>query len=197
MTMDRNKKIGVFVVILWTVSFLALSGDLWAETDTTLLGKHRYGLAAIYGNTYQPENDIGFVLLNGFVLFDNERLWGTWVPERLRLKAEGNLGSTITPDRKLMASVNLLGLFYLTDSSFKTFRPYIEGGIGAIYTDFQVRGEGLRVNFDPLFGVGTEIKTASGAAYLITLRIQHFSNGSIDHDNVGVDSLTLVLGKFF
>ncbi len=195
--MNRNKKIGVVAVILWMGLFPALSGDLWADIDTTHGGKHRYGLAAIFGNTYQPENDIGFVLLNGFFLIDNERLFGTWVPERLRLKAEGNLGSTITPDRRLMASINLLALFYLTDSSFKTFRPYIEGGIGAIYTDFQVKGEGLRVNFDPLFGMGTEIKTASGAFYLVSLRIQHFSNGSLNHDNVGLDSLALVLGKFF
>ena len=55
----------------------------------------------------------------------------------------------------------------------------------------------MRFNFDPLFGVGSEIKTASGAVYLITLRIQHFSNGSLNHENVGLNSLSLVVGKFF
>lgn len=195
--MDRNKiQLGIYAVVALLVTLLAQAGDLWAGTDSVEKGKNRYGLSVVSGNTYQPENDIGFVLLNGFLLFDHERLGGL-VPERLRLKVEINLGSTITPYKKLMASANILALFYLKGLPFKTFRPFVEAGTGVIYTDFQVRGEGLRFNFDPLFGIGTEIKTAAGSTYLISFRIQHVSNGSLNHDNVGVDSLSLVVGRFF
>ena len=182
---------------MWIVFFTLQAGDLEAQTDFSPVRKNRFGLSAAIGNTYNPVNDIGFLLLNGFFLFDRERLCGYRIPECLRLKVEGNLGSTITPYKKLMASTNLLVLIYFTESSLKTFRPYVEGGIGAIYTDFQVEGEGLRFNFEPLFGIGTEIKTASGAVYLISSRIQHFSNGSLNRNNVGVDSLCLLFGKIF
>ena len=195
--MERHKrKLGFYIATLWIIFFTLPAGDLWAQTDSNPGGKNRYGLSSIIGSTYSPQNDITFVLLNGFVLFDHTKLWAR-MPEWLRLKAEGNLGSTLTPYRRLTGSANLMVLFYLADSSAKTFRPYVEGGIGAIYTDFQVKGEGSRINFDPFFSVGTEFKTASGAGYLIAFRIQHLSNGSLNHENVGVDSLSLVLGKFF
>lgn len=196
--MDRKKRqSGFYVVISFLVLFIVHAGDLWAEDNSISERKNRYGLAALVGNTYDPVNDIGFALLNGFVLFDRERLCGYRIPEWLRLKVEGNLGSTITPYKKLMASADVLALFYLKSLPFKIFRPYVEGGVGVIYTDFQLKGQGLRFNFDPLFGIGTEIKTASGAVYLLTFRIQHFSNGSLNHDNEGVNSLSLVVGKFF
>ena len=194
---SHRRALRFYAAVLWIVFFTLQAGDLGAQTDFSPVRKNRFGLSAAIGNTYNPVNDIGFLLLNGFVLFDRERLCGYRIPECLRLKVEGNIGSTITPYKKIMASTNLLVLIYFTESSLKTFRPYVEGGIGAIYTDFQVEGEGLRFNFEPLFGIGTEIKTASGAVYLISSRIQHFSNGSLNRNNVGVDSLCLLFGKIF
>ena len=103
------------------------AGDLGAETDSTPLRKHRFGLSTVIGNTYDPVNDIAFVLLNGFVLLDRERLCGYRIPEWLRLKVEGNLGSTITPYKKLMASADVLALFYLKSLHFKTLPSLCRG----------------------------------------------------------------------
>ncbi len=193
----NKRQLGIYSAIALLVYLMAQTGDLWAQDHSISERKNRYGLAAQIGNTYDPVNDIGFVMLNGFVLFDRERLCGYSLPERLRLKVEGNFGSTITPYKKLMVSTDVLALFYLKSLPFKIFRPYVEAGVGVIYTDFQIKGQGLRFNFNPLFGIGTEIKTVSGAVYQITFRIQHFSNGSLNHDNEGVNSLSLVVGKFF
>jgi lipid A 3-O-deacylase len=196
--MERNRRqLRFYVATLGIVFIMLQAGDLGAQTDPTHGRKNRFGLSTVVGNTYDPVNDIAFVLLNGFALLDRERLCGYKIPEWFRLKVEGNLGSTITPYKKLMASADVLALFYLKSLCFNTLRLYAEGGAGVVYTDFQIKGQGLRFNFDPLFGIGSEIKTASGAVYLITLRIQHFSNGSLNHENAGLNSLSLVVGKFF
>ncbi len=196
--MESNRRhLRFYVATLWIVFFTLQAGDLGAQTDSTPVRKNRFGLSTVIGNTYEPVNDIGFVLFNWFALLDRERLCGYRIPERLRLKVEANLGSTITPYKKLMASADVLALFYLKSFCFNTLRLYAEGGAGVVYTDFQIKGQGLRFNFDPLFGIGSEIKTDSGAVYLITFRIQHFSNGSLNHENAGLNSLSLAVGKFF
>ena len=83
----------------------------------------RYGMTVTGGNSYTPENDISFVLLSGFALFDYGRLWGLRAPDALRFKVEGSLGATTRPDQKLMTSTNIFALYYLNGLASGTFRP--------------------------------------------------------------------------
>jgi lipid A 3-O-deacylase len=157
----------------------------------------RYGMTIVTGNSYDPRNDITFVQISGFALFDNEKIFPYKAPEGLRFKIEGNLGSMTRPEKRLIVSANIISLFYINVLATKTFKPYVEGGIGGIYTDYEFEGQGTRFNFNPQLGVGAEISTASGKSFLMSLRLYHISNAGLTKDNRGFNAVTLHVGRFF
>ena len=189
--------------IITSVIFLILSAVLLTagrsygeETKTNMIDK-RYGLGIILGKSYDPTGDIDFYMLSGSVLFDYERIWRHRAPEPLRFKVEYNVGAARDKKMRLMTSLNMFALYYLDFFNGDIVKPYVEGGIGIIYTDFQVRGQGLKINFNPQMGIGAEFNRSSKGAYFLSLRLHHISNGGIDDDNRGVNSALLLLGRFF
>ena len=157
----------------------------------------RYGMAAVLGNTFDPDEDINFVQLSGFVMWDYDKVWHHWAPEPLRFKVEGTAGVTISPKTRGMVSVGMMALYYLEFISSPRLNPYIEGGIGVIYTDFQVEGQGLRFNFYTPIGIGTEFKADSGPPYFGAVRLMHISNAGLHEDNRGMNSVLILIGRFF
>lgn len=157
----------------------------------------RYGMALNLGKTFDPVKNIRFVQLTGFAMWDYDKVWHHWAPEPLRFKVEATAGVTTSPKIRTMASVGMLALYYLDFFPGSHFLPFAEGGIGVIYTDFRVKGQGLRFNFNPQIGIGTEYQNDRGPSYFATLRLSHISNGGLDHKNRGVNSLVLMLGRFF
>lgn len=157
----------------------------------------RYALALTIGNTYDPSNDIAFGMVTGFALYDYDKIWPHAAPENLRFKVEFSMGSTLTPNTDFMASAGILALYYIHPLSKKGFRPYIEGGIGLIYTGFRFEGQGLHLNFNPQMGIGAEFKFGSKSTYFSSLRLSHLSNAGLDDHNRGVNSVVLHVGLFF
>lgn len=158
---------------------------------------NRYGLQVLIGNTYDPDDSIGFAMLSGFALLDYDKVWPHSAPEALRFKVEVSAGSTWTKKKEFMASAGIFALYYLDRLSTDLLKPYIEGGINAIYTDWRVEGQGSNVNFNPQAGVGTEFYLGSGPPFLAAVRLHHISNANLDDDNRGVNSVVLVIGRFF
>ena len=158
---------------------------------------NRYGLAMILGNTYDPSNNIDFYMLSGSVLYDYEKIWHHKAPDPLRFKVEYNIGIARDDKTRFMTSLNMFALYYLDLFDDDDIKPYVEGGIGIIYTDFQVKGQGLKINFNPQMGIGAEFKTESRDTYFLSFRLHHISNGGIDKENRGVNSVLLMLGRFF
>ncbi len=154
-------------------------------------------MSAVIGKAYRPDNNIDFFMLSGFVLFDYEKIWGHKAPPQLRFKVEGSIGTAHYKKMKIVTSVNMFALRYLDFLQTRTLKPYIEGGIGVIYTDFQIRGQGLRINFNPQLGIGTEIRTRSKDTLFISLRLHHISNGGLDDENRGINSVMGMVGYFF
>lgn len=153
-------------------------------------------MGIVSGNTYDPVNNLTFVQLSGFALLDYQKVWGHMAPRLLWFKVEASLGGTTKPDGKLVAAANMFAVYYLEGLFHKTLRPYAEGGIGLIYTDFQVAGQGLRLNFNPQVGIGTEFRAGSGTTLFTALRLHHISNGGLDRENRGVNSVILLFGSF-
>jgi len=157
----------------------------------------RYGMTVGFGNSQDPVRDIRFVLLSAFGLFDYGKVWKRDRPRELCFKVEGAAGGTVEPDRRAIVSLGMAVLYYLPPFAGPAFRPYAEAGIGIIYTDFQVKDQGLRINFNPQLGLGTEVVTEDFGNFLLALRMHHLSNAGLHHDNRGVNSLILQVGRYF
>lgn len=183
--------------VLLCLSFISCPKIVSADEMVARNIPDRYGIGMTCGNTYAPGNDISFALMTGFVLFDYEKIWGHKAPQDLRFKVEGNLGGAVRPDKRLMTSANIFALYYLGSLYSAIIRPYIEGGIGFIYTDFQVEGQGLRFNFNPQAGIGAEFAVNPGFTMFAAFRLHHISNAGLNHDNRGINSVTFTLGRLF
>lgn len=196
MSNEIKYRINAILLLMLLVSLLS-PNKISAEENKDEYAPTRYGLAFTTGNTYNPTDNIGFYMMSGFSLYDYEKVWKHKAPEPLRFKVEGNIGVANDSKTRLVASMNIFALHYLDLITNQTFRPYIEGGVGIIYTDFQVKGQGLRINFNPQLGLGTEIKLKPGSTFFFSLRLHHISNGGIDDENRGINSVMCMLGYLF
>jgi lipid A 3-O-deacylase len=157
----------------------------------------QYGLALDYGYAFDPSPNPTFVMATGFAIYDYGSVWHqSNCPNSLRFKVEGSIGSNVTPSSDLIASVNILAMKYPLGLKGKV-RPYGEAGIGVIYTQFRVEGQGLHFNFNPLLGLGLELPRQDGKNIFGAVRLHHISNGGLDHDNRGVNSVVLQVGRVF
>jgi lipid A 3-O-deacylase len=157
----------------------------------------QYGMSLEYGYTYDPGEDLSFLLARVFAIYDYGTVWHQDRPAALRFKVEAAAGSTLTPDSNLIVSLNMLALYYPGRLTGATLRPYLEGGIGGIYTEYRVKGQGLHYNFNPLLGVGCELPQTDGKNPFAAIRLHHVSNAGLNHHNRGVNSVELQVGRFF
>ncbi len=157
----------------------------------------RYGAGLTPGYTYDPNETIYWLQGSILAQYDYDKIWPHRAPDSLRFKVEGHFGLTVEPKAKVITSVNMMAQYYLDSLATGSWHPYIEAGIGLIYTDFQVEGQGLRFNFNPQMGIGTDYTCKRGIDWFMGLRFHHISNGGIDDDNRGLNSITLTLGRYF
>ncbi len=157
------------------------------------------GVSLNWGYTYDPSDDTCFSQVSIFRLYDYDRIWKHKAPERLRFKVEGSLGCAWWDhsDCRIIASVNIFAMLYLTDPLTNKIRPYVEAGIGGIYTDYRVSGQDYRINFNPQAGIGLEINTDSNRIWFSALRLHHLSNAGIGEINRGQNSVVLFIGQYF
>lgn len=183
----------LFIALLGLCTILAGPAPAAGETAVPT----RYGLAVLGGMAYDPDT-FGLSLVQGYALIDYERacFWQE-APDDLRLRVEGNVGLAGRQGQRAVASLNLLAFKYLDRFAAGNRRPYIEGGIGVIYTDFQVDGQGLRLNFNPQAGAGIEWARPDGHALQAGVRVHHLSNAGLHDDNRGINSLLFTVGWLY
>ena len=189
----RNYWLSLICILLIDISPL----DILAGEDNPDNVPNRYGLGMILGNTYDPNGKIGFAMLSGFALFDYDKIWHHAAPAPLRFKVEASIGSTWTKEKEFMASAGMLALYFLDRLAGNGVRPYVEAGIGGIYTQWKVEGQGSHLNFNPQMGIGAEISTGSGPPFFTAVRLHHISNANLKKDNRGVNSVVFTIGRFF
>jgi lipid A 3-O-deacylase len=196
--MDKNL-FGIKLFLPVTLAILLIPifcGVAWGEGAEEEEVPGRYGGALIYGNTYSPQDNIRWLQLSAFGMWEYAKVWHHPAPKLLRWKLEGTIGSSLTPPPRFMTSLGMLALYYLDFISTRYTRPYIEGGIGGIYTDFHVKGQGSRINFNPQAGIGTEIQVGSGLPWFTAARLHHVSNAGLNPHNKGMDSVIFMLGRY-
>ena len=186
-----------WLLVFYCLAIISFPQAILAGEDNPDDIPNRYGLSLNIGNTYDPSGDTGFVMLTGFALFDYDKIWPHAAPEALRFKVEVSAGSTWTKDKDFMASASIFALYYIDRFAKGSIRPYVEGGIGGIYTEWKVDGQGSHFNFNPQLGIGTEFSVGPVATYSAALRLHHISNAELKEDNRGVNSIVFAIGRFF
>lgn len=182
------------------ITFLLMIGypqtAMTGEDDANKISD-RFGLTTTIGYNYDPSEDIVFALISGFALYDYDKIWPHSAPKALRFKVEAGIGATLKNEKGLMASAGIFALYYLDRFAGRILRPYVEGGIGGIYTQWRVEGQGSRINLNPQLGIGTELCIGSEQALFAAVRLHHISNAGLGDDNRGINSIVFQLGRFF
>jgi lipid A 3-O-deacylase len=195
---QRKLTLAVFALGTWLcIGPCCASAEtgLWEKWSAALRGQAPHEQAmGLYAGTAYDWSDMQFLLASWQSLYDYETLWPHEAPDALGIRFEGNLGAangTEFSGARLMASGNVLVVYDLSPLGTPNFVPYVEAGVGLIYTDFQREGQGLRWNFNPVAGVGVRM----GSTFL-TLRAHHLSNSELDDENRGINSVVLGFGVY-
>lgn len=154
---------------------------------------HEKALGLYLGTAYDW-SDMQFALASCQAFYRYKAVGPDNAPDVLGVRFEGNLGTAVGTEfsgARLVASGNFLAVYDLPAYGTPRLVPYVEGGVGLIYTDFQRQDQGLRVNFNPVAGVGVRM----GSTFL-TLRLHHVSNGGLHKKNRGLNSIVLGLGVY-
>jgi len=148
-------------------------------------------------SSYDPNFNLSSALASVSAWYDHGILWDQVRSGSKVFKLEAVAGAMVRPDVRGVASVNMMSMYYPVFLENGRFRPYMEAGIGAIYTDYRVERQAYRFNFNPQLGIGSEVRQEGGSNLFVAMRLHHISNGSLNHDNQGVNSLLFQIGRFF
>jgi len=151
------------------------------------------------GNSYSPNGEVQWLDAAVTLLYDYDDVWPypRPAPDPLRFKLEGHINLAEVNGVCFSSAVNMLALWEWKQLQLLPVTPYFEAGIGVIYTDFRLRKQGLRWNFNPVFGFGFFKRDAADRRWFAALRFHHISNAGLDEDNRGVNSAFLQIGCFF
>ncbi len=175
------------------------SASLTGHLADLVLGRvpRDHGLGILYGQSYNHEDEVDFLQLNYQSIYEFRDVWRFEPPAETKFKFEYSAGSRLRVEPRFIGSWAMLVMWFPECLQTDLFSPYLEGGAGIIYTDFRADGQGLRWNFCPQGGVGTLIHAGDGAPWFISCRIHHISNSGLDRENGGVDSVLLLVGRYF
>lgn len=112
----------------------------------------------------------------------------------LQYVLEGWAGGTHSPYTSAFEiGVNPISLRLAYDQG-QQFVPYLQGGLGVMYTSLQGVRTGGPFEFDELFGVGIEAFVTKRFAITVEYRYRHMSNAGIYEDNRGLDTQFVLFG---
>ncbi|SDP48668.1 acyloxyacyl hydrolase [Desulforhopalus singaporensis] len=163
----------------------------------SLSSPEKTGVAISGGSSYDPEPTFDFLQMSLCAIYDYEDIMPHPAPDPLKFKFELNAGGTDHPDTRLLTSFNFYAVYYLYALSAPTMTPYIEGGAGIVYSDFQVEGQGLRLNFNPQAGIGCEWQPHPDHTLFTAFHAYHISNGGLNSDNRGINGVLVQFGYYF
>ncbi len=188
---DMFSHINIFFITICVIMLTQFPSMLQAASTTKM---EHIGIGINLGSSYDPDPTFGFAQITLSAIYDYETIMHHQAPEPLKFKFEGNLGFADYSGTRLLTSFNFYALYYLRSIQTSHFVPYIEGGAGIVYSDFQVEGQGLRINFNPQAGVGCEWKLRSGTTLFSAVHAYHISNGGLDSDNRGINGILFQMG---
>lgn len=120
--------------------------------------------------------------------------------EKLHIRPRGTLeciveplmNVIINPDTNTEVGCSLL-LKY-SDHITSRIAPYVEGGVGMVYTTQHTREQGTQYNFLSQVGLGLQFFLNKHVALTGGYRYRHLSNAGLDHPNRGINHHFALLG---
>lgn len=180
----------LLALLLLAVTAGTAGASAWSQPQ-------RLGLSLYEGMSYDPGNEIRFHLVSATALYDYGAIMGHRAPAALHFKVNASLGFAHRgSDDRGVAAAGIMARYDLARLGTASFLPYVEAGIGLIYTDFQVHDQGLRINFNPRFGAGCDFGGPQ-RPWFAAVHGHHLSNGHLAHHNRGINSVFVELGRYF
>jgi len=190
--------------ILLFLTVLTISEITSAQVGLPDPGPSRYGITGVWGKTVDPVTDIHFFQVTGLAMWDYDPIWRDWAPKSMKFKIEGSAGAAYKPETRMMISLGMVAHYELNPLSWARLTPYLEGGLGLVYTDFQVKdpeppyeSQGSRINFNPVIGIGLDFNRSPVDRYFASFRLSHISNADLNSENRGVNSIVFLVGRYF
>ncbi len=188
MMKERNLALGLVLGILmnWV-------SPVYAESPFRK-GMTEWGLNAGFGDNFHVGNnvaeDVEFYFLAPY--------WGKVFTERigpgtLEFVVEGFLGSA-RQDSEDRYAIGITPLIVYNFIDFGRMVPFLEAGIGVLYTDLDPEDFGSHFNFTPQAGIGLGYEIAHQTFLKFSYRIHHISNAFLDQDNASIDSNLFFVG---
>ncbi len=189
--------LGIGVIILLLGMPLLCGRAHTKEPERTIPAQKGFSISL--GHIYDPGLEDGqFFMATGLLLLSHKTIPPFPDSDAFRFKLEVSLGKGSDAAPGFMAAGNFLTLYYIDALAAKALRPYVEGGVGVIAVEEKWTGQGTRLNFNPLFGIGVEIATSCDQRrYFLSGRLFHVSNGGLNKDNRGLNAVVFSTGVFF
>lgn len=196
-------RIRVFGSFLLMLSLLGpVSAHAEEEAALPKWGLREWGINVAGG--VNPSNDIQYYALQpyvGFPLWESADRWlaernvtGRWIIEPWVALVDDQKGPYKTTSFEIGVSPLFARATFLADH---TFRPFIDGGLGILYTDLRGQDLSTRIQFSSQIGVGLEYELNPSLSLSLTARLRHISNAGLGSSNPGINTIYGMLGVTF
>jgi hypothetical protein len=174
---------------------------VWAESDTTLEEPHKWlreiSLVTGYGTASLEKKSADYEIIPVLPQFGfdiNPLLEKMNITPRgtLEFVTEPILNVVISPDANTELGFSLLIKY--SDKITSRIAPYIEGGLGVLYTTQHTHEQGTQYNFLSQVGAGLQFFLNDDYALTGGYRFRHMSNAGIDDDNSGINHHFVLVG---
>jgi opacity protein-like surface antigen len=191
----RNwRRWGLSCVVM--LGILSGSGLTYAEDVLPKAGTWELGLRTGYiWGTRKHAEMIPINLRIGYTVFKGQ--WGIIPAGAFEISAEPFVSVIHSVRPRNSGDIELgLGLpvfTYYFDTGTR-LAPYIEGGLGLLYTDLRGYSLGGHFSFMENIGVGASYFLSKNLAFNAMWRYRHISNANLYDDNAGLDSSVILAG---
>jgi len=133
---------------------------------------------------------IPFILRFGFDLTPLVRRINS--PSLMELEVEPFLSPVLGPETNVEGGCNLLLKYAYPLTS--RFLPYVESGLGLLYTTQHFEEQSTQLNSILQGGLGFHYFLRKNLSLNVGYRFRHFSNAGIRKPNTGIDTYTILIG---
>ncbi len=192
-----GKSAGAVCVLLFMLFFFMVVPVGAAVIDTS---KDRWEWLGGYGQSFpgwgettQRVETLDLVPRYNHIIFDD--IGSGWYRGYHSILLELPVHFVISPDVSAMIGLNFLACYTFTAS--ESWRPYLFGGGGPVYSFADIPGMGADWNGNYQFGLGAEYALMGEHSLLFEFRYHHISNGGSREPNEPLNSCKFLMGITF